>query len=91
MKLKNSIKPFPKKMIGSDNTLIINSNFSKKLSLEQSHLKTKHPIHEDMFEYNIPPENLTYENLLKIFFDDILNNCSIDLQNDSYVCMPCIS
>jgi len=83
MKLKNSIKRVPKKMIGSDNTLIISPNYSKKMSLDYPLMKTKHPIHEDILEYNIPPENLTYENLLNIFFDDLLNNCSLDLQSDS--------
>ena len=48
MKLKNSIKRVPKKMIGSDNTLIISPNYSKKMSLDYPLMKTKHPIHEDI-------------------------------------------
>jgi hypothetical protein len=83
MKLEKSLKPDPKKMIGSNKTLIINPNYSKKLLLEYPQLKTINHIREDIFEYNIPPENLTYENLLMIFFDDLLNNCSLDLQSNS--------
>ena len=59
-----------------------NYNLEKTQYSKTKEFSIKEPKSEQ-YNYNMPPENLTYEKLQKIFFGDLQNNLDIDLEKNA--------
>ena len=87
---KTSKSPLQNKLIGGiSNYNYEQTPYSKMMLFKPSTFETskfiineKKTYHED-YNYNMPPENLTYEKLLKTYSGDLLNKKAIDLQGNA--------
>jgi hypothetical protein len=63
--------------------VIGNYNLEKTQYSKIKGLSTKKNTQSEQYSYNMPPENLTYEKLLKIFSGDLQNSWDFDLEKNA--------